>query len=109
MHRLICRLPLPTRAISSTTFLHPPLYGSLSLPEVREWHTEHSRAHQLFVFAREDGSVHSVSWVEAARAMRAGENIIQDRLNDTRSMGGPGVIAILVGSCTYSDYLLYTV
>ncbi|OSX58824.1 hypothetical protein POSPLADRAFT_1151619 [Postia placenta MAD-698-R-SB12] len=76
----------------------PPLDGSLALPELYEWHAEHSPDHPLFVFAKEDGSVHKLCWPEVLRAVYTGVKIIRDRAHWQPGMTKAPVVAILSNS-----------
>lgn len=89
---------------SCGTFKMPPLDGSLALPELYEWHAEHSPDHPLFVFAKEDGSVHKLCWPEVLRAVYTGVKIIRDRAHWQPGMTKAPVVAILSNSGESSVY-----
>lgn len=95
--------PPKTQALSPTTkFNVPPLDGSLSLPEIYDWHAEHNAYHGLFVYATEDGTKRTISFKEGAAAFTAAGNFIH-RLAD----GRPGeVVAILSPSESISYFTL---
>ncbi|EED77747.1 predicted protein, partial [Postia placenta Mad-698-R] len=83
---------------SCSTFKMPPLGGSLTLPELYEWHAEHCPEHPLFVFAQEDGSLHKICWPEVLRAVYTGVKIIRDRTHWQAGMTKAPVVAILSNS-----------
>ncbi|KAF9809322.1 hypothetical protein IEO21_07451 [Rhodonia placenta] len=84
--------------ISCSTFKMPPLGGSLTLPELYEWHVEHCPEHPLFVFAQEDGSIRKLCWPEVLRAVYTGVKIIRDRTHWQAGMTKAPVVAILSSS-----------
>ena len=91
--------PLPqTQCLTSTTFRVPPLDGSLTVPEIHDWHLENSPHHPLFQFAEDEGSVRTVRWAEAVRAFhRAGRIVQKDVRNDGTSVP---IVAIVAASGT---------
>ncbi|KAF8890512.1 hypothetical protein CPB84DRAFT_1784727 [Gymnopilus junonius] len=95
--------PLPkTQALSSKTFTIPPLDGSLTLPEIFEWHEEHSKDHRLFVFAQENGEISNILWPEVARAVRVGARHIRQIMGWKAGIKDIPVVAILAASDTFS-------
>ncbi|EPS94264.1 hypothetical protein FOMPIDRAFT_1055251 [Fomitopsis schrenkii] len=94
--------PLPrVHALSSTTFESPPIENtSLTLPELFEWHLEHSPNHRLFVFLTSDGTIRTITWAQEVRAMYRGAGIIHSRLAviTSESSAEPPVVAIIAPS-----------
>ena len=66
--------PAPkTQALASSTFVPPPLDGSLTIAEMWDWHAEHSAKHPAFEYSDDDGNVTTIYWPEACAAVhRAG-------------------------------------
>ncbi|KAH9934352.1 uncharacterized protein B0H18DRAFT_556620 [Fomitopsis serialis] len=95
--RFLPRAP-QTQARSSTTFRPPPLDGSLTLPEMFDWHLKHTPNHRLFVFAKGDGTLRTIYWPEAVRAVYTGVGIIQARLANTVAGDEAPIVAILAPS-----------
>ncbi|KAH9911161.1 uncharacterized protein B0H18DRAFT_945218, partial [Fomitopsis serialis] len=93
-------LPAPpsTHGLSSTTFRPPPLDGSLTLPELCDWHGEHSANHRLFVYAEDDGTVKNILWSSASQAIRRAAELVKQRLGDKQGKNGDRVVAILSSS-----------
>lgn len=87
--------PPQTQALLSKTFRPPPLDGSLTLPELYEWHLEHSPEHKLFVFANDKGETRTICWPEAVRAIHVGAKLVKKTLSGTVSSSDPPVVAIL--------------
>jgi hypothetical protein len=74
--------PVPqTQGLSSPTFRAPPLDGSLTLPEIFDWHLEHTPDHRLFTFIAEDGTIRDIFYPEAVKAMHVGARIVRERLS----------------------------
>lgn len=91
--------PAPqTQALSSKTFSRPPLDGSLSLPEIFDWHLEHSKEHRLFIFLQENGDIREILWPEAVRAVHVGARIVRQIMNWKAGMQKTPVVAILAAS-----------
>jgi hypothetical protein len=94
-------LPIPappkTQALNSTTFTLPPLDGSLTLPEIYDFHLERSPNHPLFVYADGFGSTRVILWCEAVRGVHQAGRIVRSRLEVEQAVpiGGRPVIAIL--------------
>lgn len=100
--------PPPTQAHNSQTFCAPPL-GSLTLPEVFDWHSKNSPNHPLYSYINIDGSIRTITWAEsvravhrAARRMRTELGLSSDSVPDLTA-GKPvvGILAVL-DSITYS-------
>lgn len=94
--------PLPrVHALSSATFRTPPAENlSLTLPEIFDWHLEHSPNHRLFLFPLGDGTVKTITWAEEVRAMHRGAGIIHSRLGTASVATEPPVVAIIAPSGT---------
>lgn len=104
--------PLPlNQALSSGTFQPPPLDGSLTLPEIYDWHLEHSPEHQLFAYTDSFGIEHEVNWRDGARGIFNVSREIRRcvRLPANRIGSPPTVVAILstAGNRTYDFRLLH--
>lgn len=84
--------PPRTQALNTTTFCPPPLNGTLTLPEIWDWHAEHSPKHPLFGFTDDEGGGRTVYWPEAVRAFhRAGRHALSKLPKDASH----SVVAIL--------------
>ena len=90
--------PPPTQALSSKTFVPPPLDGSITLPELFEWHLVHSPNHPLFMFSRENGDVRTIFWPEAVRAIHTGARLVRKALGWQPGLKNPPVVAILAAA-----------
>lgn len=69
-------LPPPaTQGLNSTTFSPPPLDGSLTIPELVEWHYKRSANHPVFIYD-DDGSTKTIHWKDLYPAIhRAGRYV----------------------------------
>ncbi len=74
------------------TFKPPPLDGSLTLPEIYDWHLEHSPDHPLFVFRAADNELHRIAWSQGVQTVHLAANFFLDQIGDN---DGHIVIAIL--------------
>ncbi|EGO01125.1 hypothetical protein SERLA73DRAFT_72094 [Serpula lacrymans var. lacrymans S7.3] len=106
----LCLLPPPpqTQARSSTTFRPPPLDGSLTFPQMYSWHLEHTPDYRLFVYVREDGSVKTIYWPEAVKAIYTAAHIIGNRIQWISYTSERPVIAILAASDTIPYFITLT-
>ncbi|EEB89847.1 hypothetical protein MPER_12014, partial [Moniliophthora perniciosa FA553] len=68
--------PPRNQALNSKTFCPPPLDGTLTLPEIYDWHREHSPHHRIFTYAREDGSIRNITYSEIAPAIYRATRLI---------------------------------
>ncbi|PPR02158.1 hypothetical protein CVT26_012119 [Gymnopilus dilepis] len=98
--------PPPTQALSSKTFVPPPLDGSITLPELFEWHLVHSPNHPLFMFSRENGDVRTIFWPEAVRAIHTGARLVRKALGWQPGLKNPPVVAILAAADTITYFTM---
>ncbi|KAH9931804.1 uncharacterized protein B0H18DRAFT_1093226 [Fomitopsis serialis] len=87
-----------TQGLSSSTFKRPPMDGSLTLPELYEWHAEHSPQQRVFVYSKDDGTVQTLYWSETVRAMHVGAQKIRTCMGWRPDMQGHPVVGILSSS-----------
>ncbi|KAJ7842962.1 hypothetical protein B0H14DRAFT_2779739 [Mycena olivaceomarginata] len=71
--------PPQTQARSSSTFVPPPLDGSLTIPQLYDWHFHRTTNHRLFVYPRADGSVRTIYWPDGVQAVYVGAKILRQR------------------------------
>ena len=97
-------IPLPAppqpQGTHSRTFKQPPLDGTLTIPEMYDWHAEHSPEHPLFIYPDEDGEVKTIKWGAAIRALHRAGRWLNGFVNGnimTNTSDGP-LIAILANS-----------
>ncbi|KAF7798676.1 hypothetical protein EIP86_009900 [Pleurotus ostreatoroseus] len=97
--------PIPrTQALNSLTFRPPPLDGSLSVPELYDWHLDNSPDHPLFVYSNSDGAAKTIVWKEAAHAVHRTGRLVLDAIRpETEKACGRVVIAILANN----DSIMY--
>lgn len=96
--------PLPrTQALNSKTFRPPPLDGTLTIPEIFDWHLRNTPDHPLLEYVEDDGSIRSILWPEAVRAIHRTARLMRvlmgcdpEQCPDVSS--GVPVIAILAGA-----------
>ncbi|CAL1710450.1 unnamed protein product [Somion occarium] len=100
-------LPIPprpqTQGLTSTTFKIPPLDGSLSLPEIYDWHAENSPNHPLFEFAEDDGTVRTITWKEGVKGVHRAGRYVRNKLTEFGETEARPVVAILAAS----DFITY--
>lgn len=101
--------PLPqTQAFKCSTFKIPPLDGSLSVPEIYDWHAEHSSDHPLFEFAEDDGIVQTITWKEANKGVhRAGWYTKRLLDGEQKVGGGERPIVAIFASAGVSPPIVY--
>lgn len=99
-HRSLGLPQIPrTQALTSTTFHPPPLDGTLAIPELWDWHYEHSPQHPLFIYSDDEGTSTTITWREACRAIHQAGHIAQRLARQDPSCDRP-VFAILAGNGT---------
>ncbi|KAJ3535272.1 hypothetical protein NM688_g7002 [Phlebia brevispora] len=97
--------PIPrTQALSSTTFRPPPLDGSLSIPELYDWHLTNSPDHPLFVFSDENGSATTITWKEVGCAVHRGGHLVQGVVHKTTTARPERIVCAILA---YSDTIVY--
>ncbi|KAJ7607406.1 hypothetical protein FB45DRAFT_948237 [Roridomyces roridus] len=89
-------LPTP-QGLSSSTFRQPPLDGTLLIPEIFDHHAEHSPNHPLFCYADSTGTVETITWSRATRAIHKAGQVCLEQVGDVEAGNRP-VIAILAAA-----------
>src|SRR5882762_3186454 len=101
-------LPIPpfpqTQVLSSTTFTLPPLDGSLTIPEIYDFHLQHSPNHPLYVYSDDSSSECIIPFRRAVRAIHRAGGIIRTRLGTVESLSKRPIVAIL--AMTGMPYLI---
>lgn len=102
--------PPQTIAIQSNTFRPPPLDGSITVPEMYDWHLKNSPDHPIFVYSDEDGATSTIKIEEAVKAMhRAGRRIQRAMSYDRAVVSTVPFLAILANTGTqhrfFTDFL----
>ena len=70
------------QGVGSSTFTPPPLNESLCLPDLFEWHAQHSPHHIVFItpVANSDMETRTLSWSEANRFIVIAAKLFQREL-----------------------------
>ena len=98
--------PLPhTQCLSTETFAQPPIDGSLSVPELYDWHLVHSKEHPMFVYADDDNNPKVIFWPEGVRAVHRTARLIQQLGQDTGTRRP--VVAILAAAGKFHNPLCF--
>ncbi|TFY54516.1 hypothetical protein EVJ58_g8816 [Rhodofomes roseus] len=72
--------------------------GSLTYPQLFDYHGQHSADHRLFVYAEDDGTLKTINWSQASQAIRRSALFVRDRLGWQPGMVDAPVVAILSAS-----------
>ncbi|KAF9451607.1 acetyl-CoA synthetase-like protein [Macrolepiota fuliginosa MF-IS2] len=88
-------LPCP-QAQNSPTFTPPPLDGSLTVPEIYDYHLGHSSTHPLFVYDC-DSAVQTITWKQAVQAIHTAARSLRSipTLQDTRDVPVVAILAVI--------------
>lgn len=93
--------PLPnTQALSSSTFNKPPLDGSLTIPEIYDWHYDNNPDHPLFIYSDSRGDVRTIFWPEVVLGVHRVAKIVQSRTL-LAADGKPCIVGILAASGSF--------
>ncbi|KAF9497419.1 acetyl-CoA synthetase-like protein [Pleurotus eryngii] len=84
------------------TFKPPPLNGSLTLPEIYDWHLDHSPNHPLFVFHSADAKLHRISWSQGVQTVHLAANFFLDQIGTN---DGHTAIAVLAITDAFSYFI----
>jgi len=104
--RVIPKAP-QTQALSSKTFTPPLLDGTLTLPELYEWHLKNTPNHPLFIFPRSNEGNRTILWPEAVRAIHTGARFVRKIMEwKAGTVRDKPVIAILAASGKLIAYFL---
>ncbi|KAJ7596093.1 hypothetical protein C8J56DRAFT_395210 [Mycena floridula] len=100
------QFPTP-QGVSSATFTPPPLDGSLSLPEIYDFHALHSPNHPLFVY--HDGiSLQTVNWGQAVRAVHRAARLVEASVSqyELPNKKLSTVVAVLANTDWFTYFIL---
>ncbi|KAJ7204502.1 hypothetical protein GGX14DRAFT_460740 [Mycena pura] len=103
----MARPSLPPVHARASAFKPPPLDGSLTMPQIYDWHLQNNPNHRLFVYARDDGSTRTICWREAVQAVHVGAKLLRDRFGWVPGRPKSHIVAILAPSDTISYWILY--
>ena len=96
----------PERHPRFPTFALPQLDGSLTLPELFEWHSQNSPKHPLYVFEDKPGVLRTIFWGEVIHGLNRAARLCAEAIGGetVKDSKNAPVIAILgsLGSC-FSD------
>lgn len=83
------------QAQSSSTFIPPPLDGSLTIPEIYDFHLKHNGEHPLFVYDDENGVVRTIRWKQAVQAIHTAGRFVRSATREPQAQDHTPVVAIL--------------
>ncbi|KAF9459676.1 hypothetical protein BDZ94DRAFT_1284298 [Collybia nuda] len=99
-------MAFPTlQGVSSSTFRPPPLDGSLTLPEVFDFHAANNPGHPLFRYEDHDG-LHTIVWSSAVEAFHAAAQLVQGDVPSDAKGSSPKVISILAATDSITYFTL---
>ncbi|KAF8200271.1 hypothetical protein BJ912DRAFT_921743 [Pholiota molesta] len=98
--------PPPTQALQSKTFRPPPLDGSLTLPEIYDWHFVNTPDHRLFIFADDNQNTRTILWPEAVRAIYNGARFLRNTIDRKPDSDGIPIVAILAAADTITYFTM---
>ncbi|OBZ79958.1 L-aminoadipate-semialdehyde dehydrogenase large subunit [Grifola frondosa] len=93
-------VPPQTQALNSKTFKPPPLDGSLTFPELYDWHYHNTPDHPIFIYADGQGAEHTILWPEAVRAVHQVGRILHKRIGPVKPGSDRQIVAILTAADT---------
>jgi hypothetical protein len=96
-----------TQALDSETFRIPQALvdDTLALPELYDWHAKNSPGHPLFIFEEAPGSIRTIFWPEAVRAIHRAAYLVSSVMADNASSSrNTPVIAILAATGMWLRY-----
>ncbi|EIN04342.1 acetyl-CoA synthetase-like protein [Punctularia strigosozonata HHB-11173 SS5] len=67
---------------NATAYKQPPLDGSLTVPEIYDWHLQHNPDHVVFVYATEAGDRAEITFKQGVHAMHRAGRMLIDRLSN---------------------------
>lgn len=96
------------QAVASPTFRPPPLHGTLTLPEIYDFHLRENGSHPLFVYDGSDGDIHTIHWRRAVQAIHMAGRLVQTSIGapDENTGSVVGILAV-VGEQLYFSASTY--
>ncbi|EPQ58591.1 acetyl-CoA synthetase-like protein, partial [Gloeophyllum trabeum ATCC 11539] len=95
--------------MSTLTFSLPPSDGSLSIPQVYDYHYVHNAGAPLFKYRASNGEVKTLSWATSVRAIHRVARLIQAYVENAGQRGSgsnPVVFAILASIDSFTYFAL---
>ena len=92
--------PLPTQALTSTTFIPPPLDLSLTAAEIIDSHRTHSPNHVAYIYEDVPGMCKQITFSKWIRAIHRAGRLIRNlfQLPEPQIVGVEPVIFLLANS-----------
>ncbi|KAF4571529.1 putative PKS/NRPS-like protein biosynthetic cluster [Pleurotus pulmonarius] len=84
------------------TFQPPNLDGSLTLPEIYDWHLDHSPNHPLFVFRPASGELRTIPWAQGVKNIHGAANYFNAHIGSTSSQA---IVAVLAVADAFSYFI----
>ena len=93
-------LPPPTQALTTTTFVPPPLDLSLTVIELIDFHRTHSPNHIVYVYEDAPGERKKITFSAWIRAIHRAARFVGDlfQLPELKTCGVKPVISLLANS-----------
>ncbi|KAI0070275.1 acetyl-CoA synthetase-like protein [Panus rudis PR-1116 ss-1] len=100
--------PLPrSQCLEETTFCQPPLDGTLTIPEIYDWHLVHSPHHPVLVYSDDNSEQKTICWSECVRAVhRAGHLVTALAEKDDARRPVRQVFAVISATDTITYFTL---
>lgn len=99
-----CVVPIPKRPLKpGCNFKTPPLDGSLTVPEIYDWHARQNAQYPLFVYQdRAQGTLVRLSFEQVVAAAHRAGRMVADAIgvnaDDALASGGPVAILARTGA-----------
>ncbi|KAH7912513.1 hypothetical protein BJ138DRAFT_785417 [Hygrophoropsis aurantiaca] len=92
---------------SCDTFRHPPVDGSLTVPELYEYHATKSPQHPLFVYADEHKELKTIRYPEAFRAIQRAAGLAAGHYKGTTELSQDASHPPVCGILAVADTISY--
>lgn len=80
-----------------SSFVPPPLDGSLTIPEIYDWHYQHNPSQALFIYSR-DGEQHSFRYSDVVPAVHRVGRSVTTLINRDPTKSSLDTVAILAST-----------
>ncbi|RPD70255.1 acetyl-CoA synthetase-like protein [Lentinus tigrinus ALCF2SS1-7] len=95
------------QGVGSKTWVPPPFFGDMTIPELYAFHAEKSPRHPVIAFDEEDGSIRTLTFADVFRGIRKAAGIVSGHVQHRTTLGATSDHRHVVGVLAIADSPTY--